>query len=236
MTRRKPVDVPFEDWTRRLVREAQERGEFSGLAGEGRPIPDLDKPWSAERWVADLARREGLDLSVTLPAPLRLRREREQLLGGLASLRTEAQVREVVDRFNDGVREAFRRPSTGGPPMTVGLMDVEAVVDRWRAERAALEPAPEPEPVVEAPAARPWWRRWLGSVTAPAAGGQPRRLTRTGSGADGRSTMPTSTGGSASSVARRKRCSSTARPSVASSMASWAPTQAWGPAPNGNQA
>jgi hypothetical protein len=118
VTRRKPVDMSFEDWTERQIREAQERGAFSNLPGAGKPIPDIDKPWSAERWAADLARREGVDLSVALPVPLRLRRDRERLLGGLASLRTEQQVREVVADFNSSVREAFRRPTTGGPPMT----------------------------------------------------------------------------------------------------------------------
>lgn len=161
VTRRKPVDMSFEDWTERQIREAQERGAFSNLPGAGKPIPDLDRPWSAERWVADLARREGLDLSVTLPAPLRLRRDRERLLAGLASLPTERQVREVVEQFNASVREAFRRPSTGGPPMTVGLMDVDDVLARWRAERP--EPEPPPAAVVPArPVAR--WRRWLGLV------------------------------------------------------------------------
>lgn len=159
MTRRKPDDMSFEDWTERLVREAQERGAFSNLPGEGKPIPGLDRPWSAERWVADMARREGVDLSVALPAPLRLRRRREQLLAGLASLTTEQQVRDVVDGFNHEVREAFRRPTTGGPPMTVGLMDVEEVLARWRAARPALEP-PEAGPVADLPRL-PSWRRWF---------------------------------------------------------------------------
>lgn len=150
--------MSFEDWTERQIREAQERGAFSNLAGAGKPIPDLDKPWSAERWAADLARREGVDLSLALPVPLRLRRDRERLLAGLPSLRTEDQVREVVAGFNDSVREAFRRPTTGGPPMTVGLMDVEAVLERWHAARPAPEPPPAPVPAPAA--ARPWWRRW----------------------------------------------------------------------------
>ncbi len=153
--------MSFEDWTERQIREAQERGAFSNLAGAGKPIPDLDKPWSAERWAADLARREGVDLSLALPVPLRLRRDRERLLAGLGTLTSEAQVREVVAEFNDSVREAFRRPTTGGPPMTVGLMDVEVVLDRWRAARPAPEPPPVPD-LAPPTAARPWWRRWPG--------------------------------------------------------------------------
>lgn len=37
MTRRKPMGVSFEDWTDRLVREAQERGEFDDLPGAASP-------------------------------------------------------------------------------------------------------------------------------------------------------------------------------------------------------
>jgi hypothetical protein len=102
MTRRKPADMSFEDWTERQIREARERGAFDDLPGAGRPIPGLDKPWSAERWVTDLARREGVDLSATLPPSLRLRRQRERLLAGLGDLDREARVREVVEGFNDG--------------------------------------------------------------------------------------------------------------------------------------
>lgn len=164
MTRRKPTDVSFEDWTERQIREAQERGAFDDLPGAGRPIKDLDKPWSAERWAADLARREGVDLSATLPPSLRLRRERERLLSALSSLGRETEVREAVGRFNESVREAFRRPVTG-PPLTVGLMDVEEVVGRWRAVRAAEQEAGPPEPAPGAGPAEPvtgrgWWDRW----------------------------------------------------------------------------
>lgn len=163
MTRRKPTDMSFEHWTERQIREAQERGAFDDLPGAGRPIKDLDKPWSAERWAADLARREGVDLSATLPPSLRLRRERERLLAGLGDLDQEARVREAVAGFNDSVREAFRRPVTG-PPLTVGLMDVEEVVGRWRELRAVEQQTEQAVPAAgaeaPAPSARGWWARW----------------------------------------------------------------------------
>jgi hypothetical protein len=45
----------------RLIQQAQERGDFDGLPGLGKPIPDLDAPhdehWWVRRWVA----REDLD-------------------------------------------------------------------------------------------------------------------------------------------------------------------------------
>ncbi|WP_380169545.1 DUF1992 domain-containing protein [Jannaschia sp. R86511] len=162
MTRRKPTDMSFVDWNERQIREAQDRGAFDDLPGAGKPIPDLDRPWSAERWAADLARREGVDLSLTLPPSLRLRRERERLLAGVADLDREEQVRAAVEVFNDAVREAVRRPVTG-PPLTVGLMAVEDVVQRWREDRqarAAEAPAvPEPDPAPPERARRRWFGR-----------------------------------------------------------------------------
>jgi hypothetical protein len=164
MTRRKPADMSFEDWTDRQIREAQERGAFDDLPGAGKPIPGLDRPWSAERWAADLARREGVDLSAALPLSLQLRRDRERLLAGLATLTTEAQVREVVEQFNERVREAFRRPGDG-PPLTVGVLDPETVLERWQHAREELAAAraqqagPDVAPSAPRTGPRvPWWR------------------------------------------------------------------------------
>jgi hypothetical protein len=49
-----PVAAP-ESLVERQIREAIERGDFDGLPGSGRPIPDLDAgydpAWWAKRWV-----------------------------------------------------------------------------------------------------------------------------------------------------------------------------------------
>lgn len=39
---------PLEDWIGLQIRVAQERGDFDDLPGAGKPIPDLDRPWTAE--------------------------------------------------------------------------------------------------------------------------------------------------------------------------------------------
>lgn len=175
MTERKPAHLRPEDWVERQIREAQERGAFDGLPGAGRPLPDLDRPWSAERWAVDWARREGADLSAALPPALLLRREREALLAGLEAVVRERDVRERLEHFNAAVRDAYRRPQLVGPPMTVGLLDVEQLVADWRRRRAELEAvaAAAPDTTAEAPPRaappRPWWspRRWRrqGSAT-----------------------------------------------------------------------
>ncbi|WP_050670976.1 DnaJ family domain-containing protein [Luteipulveratus halotolerans] len=142
----------------RVIREAQERGEFDELPGTGKPLDlhDIDDPdWWVKRWV----RREGLDTSATLPPALALRKEREGFPESLAGLATEESVREVLRDFNRRVRDEILQPTFGqlSRPIVAGV-DVDDVVERWRelrAERAARTPvAPPPEP----PTRRRWWQ------------------------------------------------------------------------------
>ena len=155
MSERKPAGTRFEDWVERQVREAAERGDFDGLPGAGQPLPHLDRPFSAEQWAADKARREGFDVSAMLPPALALRREREVLVRGVAQLRSRDAVRSVAEDFNARVRELYRRPQDG-PTVVVALVDVEALLQRWEATRPAPAPPPaEPPPAVR----RRWWRR-----------------------------------------------------------------------------
>jgi hypothetical protein len=52
MTERKPPGMRYEDWIERQIREAQERGAFDDLPGAGKPIPGLDRPFTAQAGVA----------------------------------------------------------------------------------------------------------------------------------------------------------------------------------------
>jgi hypothetical protein len=157
MTERKPPGVRYEDWVERQIREAQERGAFDDLPGAGKPIPGLDRPFTAERWAVERLRREGADVSALLSPLLLLRRERAELLASLAELPSEAAVRAVVDDFNRRLLHQYRRPHEG-PLVPVGVLDVEETVAAWRAARPArLEPPPAPAPA-PAPARRRWWR------------------------------------------------------------------------------
>ena len=154
MTDRKPWGTSFEDWAERQIREATERGDFDDLPGRGAPLPHLDRPFSADAWAADKARREGFDVTAMLPPALALRREREVLLRDVGALVTRRQVAEVVADFNDRVRELYRRPSDG-PLVVVALLDPEQVVTTWEATRP-----PPPPPVPATPARRRRW--WTG--------------------------------------------------------------------------
>lgn len=132
MTGRKPPGVSWETWTERLIREGVERGEFDQLPGAGRPIAGLDGAHDELWWVRDKLRREEL---ATLPPSLALRRERELLLDGLGGVETEAAVREAVEDLNARIRH-LNRYGAPGPPSTLMAMDVDEVVERWRAARS----------------------------------------------------------------------------------------------------
>jgi len=152
VTDRKPWGTSFEDWAERQIREATERGDFDDLPGRGGPLPHLDRPFTADAWAADKARREGFDVSAMLPPALALRREREVLLRDVGGLATRRQVEQVVTDFNDRVRDLYRRPSDG-PLVVVALLDLEQVVAAWERTR----PPPPPLPAPAARRRRRWW-------------------------------------------------------------------------------
>ena len=150
----------------RQILQAQARGAFDNLPGAGRPLPDSGGPHDENWWLAQHLLREGVSGAAFLPPALALRKEVEDLPDRVRLLPTEAQVRLAVDRLNDRILDALRKPGEG-PPVTVMAVDVEEIVLGWRfariarrsaATRAAqpeLQPEPEPQPE---PGRRP--RRW----------------------------------------------------------------------------
>jgi hypothetical protein len=151
-----------ETLVERRIRLAQERGDFDDLPGKGKPLPGLDGPDDENWWVRDFLRREGLSAEPLLPTPLQLRREVERLPGTVVDLRDEQAVRDAARALNRRIAEWLRAPV--GPAVPIGLVDVNAVVARWRVDRAALleRRAAERRAVDAAhpaPARRRWWRR-----------------------------------------------------------------------------
>lgn len=153
----------YESPVERIIREAQERGEFDDLPGAGKPLDlgDVDDPlW----WVRRLAEREQLDFSAALPPGVALRKEAAGFPASLAELRTEESVRAVLDDYNRRAkRDRLRLPDRGMPQIIAPTVDVDAMVHRWQDLRAASQP-PEVDPPVapgEARSGRRWWRlRW----------------------------------------------------------------------------
>jgi hypothetical protein len=123
-----------ETLVERRIRLAQERGDFDDLSGAGKPLP-LEGPDDENWWVRGYLRREGLSAEPLLPTPLQLRREVERLPGTVADLRDEQAVRDVARALNRRIAEWLRVPV--GPAVPIGPVDVNAVVARWRTDRAA---------------------------------------------------------------------------------------------------
>ena len=145
----------------RAIREAQERGEFDDLPGAGKPLDlgDTDDPmW----WVRRLAEREQLDFTGALPPAVALRKEAATFPESLLDLRTEESVRAVLDDYNLRVRrDRLRPPDPRLPALLAPTVDVDDLVERWRALRASSQPVVVDPPVAsgEARDRRRWWRR-----------------------------------------------------------------------------
>jgi hypothetical protein len=155
MTERKPPGVSWESWVDAQIARGRERGDFDNLPGAGKPLPRRDREESSYDWALAWARRENADVLGMLPPGLALRKERELLPVRAAQLPSETAVRALAEDFNDRVRLYWRRPQEG-PAVPVGLADVDAVVDGWRATRPVAVPA------ASAPPPPPARRRWLG--------------------------------------------------------------------------
>ena len=135
MSKKKPPGVSWESFVERQIREAQEAGAFDNLPGFGKPL-DLDDADDDLWWVKSLLKRERLSI---LPPSLEILQTVEQGLQALAALRHEDEVRHAVGQLNDKIRRA-NFAITWGPPSTVGLLDVDEVVARWRAVGQAFQP------------------------------------------------------------------------------------------------
>jgi len=135
-TRRKPFKRG-ESLHDRLIREAQERGEFDNLTGAGKPLRNLTGPGAGD-WVTQWVQRE--DLSGILPPELALRKEAEQIVDTCSELRTEAEVRAAVEELNRRIREMRLRPPSGhnrGPESFLRTVSADRVVSEWQERRSA---------------------------------------------------------------------------------------------------
>lgn len=126
---------PGESRVERLIREAEERGDFDDLPGRGKPLDlrGLDDP---DWWAKQKIRDEGLDSAALLPPNLALRRERQELPEVLAELSDETAVREQIDDFNRRVRRSHLRALDGpAAHLIAATVDVEETVAAWRSAR-----------------------------------------------------------------------------------------------------
>ncbi|WP_285488377.1 DUF1992 domain-containing protein [Amycolatopsis taiwanensis] len=157
MTERKPTGMSSESWVERQIREATEAGEFDNLPGRGRPLPGLNQPYDENWWIRRKMEREGISTDALLPTPLRLRKEILDLPASVRPLRSEKAVREVVGELNKRIMNHLRVPS--GPDVPVRPVDADAVVEQWKADRAAKRAAAQPAVPTEKPRSSRWWHR-----------------------------------------------------------------------------
>jgi hypothetical protein len=115
------------------LRAAVERGEFDNLPGSGRPLPGRDLPYDEQWWIKSFLERESIPTDVFLPTPLLLRKRVEQLPAEVRDLPTEAAVRAYAGELNRQIVAWLRTPT--GPRVVVRPVNVDAVVQRWRADR-----------------------------------------------------------------------------------------------------
>jgi Domain of unknown function (DUF1992) len=158
MTERKPPGISFTSWIDQQISEAEERGLFDNLRGEGKPLPDPEEADFGEAWLRDWVRREGVSAEEFLPTPLRLRKDAERLAERVPDFRTERGLREAVAELNERIMDWRRLPL--GPPIFVPLVDEELMVGRWRDGQPETAPADRGGQAHDPPAARRrWWRR-----------------------------------------------------------------------------
>ncbi|CUM39258.1 hypothetical protein BN2537_7481 [Streptomyces venezuelae] len=123
--------MSFESFVDKQIREASERGEFRSLPGFGKPLPDDSAPYDELWWIKGKMHSEGASV---LPPSLALRKEAEDAQEAVAAAVSESQVRRILGEINTKIAEALARPPAG-PPLNLTLFDVDAVLERWRAER-----------------------------------------------------------------------------------------------------
>lgn len=160
MTDRKPAGMSFRSWIDQQITEAAERGLFDDLPGAGKPLPRRDED-AAQAWLREYLRREGLSTQDVLPAPLKLRKEREVLAERAPELASEQDVIDAVAELNDRIMQWRRLPLDS--PIFVPLVDEAQMTGLWRKAHPGTDPAagddaaPRPEPGDDRP--RRWWRR-----------------------------------------------------------------------------
>ncbi len=128
-SRRKAGEAP-EAYVERLIREAQEAGEFDHLP-RGTPLPLTGTPLPEAWWAKEKLKREGLS---DLPPSMAIRHEAEAVLAAVARETDERLVLERLEALNARIRR-LNATHAAGPPTTLAPVDVDAVVRRWRAAR-----------------------------------------------------------------------------------------------------
>lgn len=129
----KPAEWTWESFADHRIRVAVSEGQFDHLPGMGRPIPGIDDPYDERWWLRKKLAEEGIAI---VPPTLAARRLIEQTRERLRQEADESAARQLLESLANVVREANRSP-VPGPPCGVPLIDVDAELQVWRAQRSA---------------------------------------------------------------------------------------------------
>ena len=123
----------FESALDRQIRAAEERGEFDDLPGKGKPLASESAPYRPDWWVNQVVQRENAG-AYAIPPVLALRKIADELRAGASGFTSERDLREAVEDYN--VRaDAARKLPQEGRAVVLPRLDVDEVVETWRAQR-----------------------------------------------------------------------------------------------------
>jgi hypothetical protein len=132
---RKPPGLDWETWIDRLIRQAQERGEFDRNSLHGKPIPSLGQRRPDDWFAQQLMAREGVE---QLPKTIRVRKNLDLALEAIAAAEGEDEVRRIVAEINEQILDVNRKAASG-PPSNMMPLDPDRVLTTWSAGRAARD-------------------------------------------------------------------------------------------------
>lgn len=126
---RKPPSQSFDSFIEERIRNAIDNGEFQGLPGLGKPIPDIDLPYDENRWLRDKLKREKVN---AVPPLLQIKLDIEATLEKLNSLESEAAARKLLAELNERILAASYA-HIAGPTSDIMALDIEKQIYKWKA-------------------------------------------------------------------------------------------------------
>ena len=111
------------DLVDRLIEQAKDEGLFDDLAGAGRPIPDIDRPYDPAWWARTWIERDGAQQRAN-GLRARLRREVPRALG--APTRDEARRR--LEELNAVIAASNAKETSSDP---IEQIEIERLLDSW---------------------------------------------------------------------------------------------------------
>lgn len=129
MTERKPEGLSWQSWIDRQIREGQQGGAFDDLHGHGRPLQDIGVVHDELWWLKAKLRAEDIEY---LPPTIAIRAERAAAIDAAMDSPTEASAKALIEDVNARIRY-INSHGASGPPSTAAAIDVEELLDRWRA-------------------------------------------------------------------------------------------------------